>query len=53
MGMLKWNYIHTMMQMPRLTAQWQELYGRMWDKADVINNMSELLPLITWIEAGN
>lgn len=35
MGMLKWNHIHTMMQMPRLTAQWQNIYGRMWEKSDV------------------
>lgn len=35
MGMLKWNHIHTMMQMPRITAQWKEIYGRMWKKTDV------------------
>ena len=31
MGMLKWNHIHTMMQMPSITAQWKEIYGKMWD----------------------
>lgn len=35
MGMLKWNHIHTMMQMPRITQEWQKVYGRMWDKQDV------------------
>ena len=35
MGMLKWNHIHTMMQMPSITAQWKEIYGKMWEKADV------------------
>lgn len=35
MGMLKWNHIHTMMQMPRITEQWKAVYGRMWEKEDV------------------
>lgn len=35
MGMLKWDHIHTMMQMPRITEEWQKVYGRMWEKSDV------------------
>lgn len=35
MGMLKWNHIHTMMQMPRITEEWKKVHGRMWEKADV------------------
>lgn len=35
MGMLKWDHIHTMMKMPRITEEWKKAHGRMWDKADV------------------
>lgn len=35
MGMLKWNHIHTMMQMPRITEEWKKAHGRMWEKEDV------------------
>lgn len=35
MGMLKWNHIHTMMQMPRITEEWVKAQGRMWEKEDV------------------
>lgn len=35
MGMLKWNHIHTMMQMSRITNEWMKVYGRMWTRADV------------------
>lgn len=35
MGMLKWDHIHTMMKMPRITEEWKKVHGRMWDKADV------------------
>lgn len=35
MGMLKWNHIHTMMQMPRITGEWMKVYGRMWTREDV------------------
>lgn len=31
MGMLKWNHIHTMMQMPRISAEWVKVHGTMWD----------------------
>ena len=34
-GMLKWNHIHTMMQMARITEEWKKIYGRMWEKEDV------------------
>lgn len=35
MGMLKWDHIHTMMQMPRITEEWKKNHGRMWNKTDV------------------
>lgn len=35
MGMLKWNHIYTMMQMPRITEEWKNVHGRMWEKEDV------------------
>lgn len=35
MGMLKWDHIHTMMQMPRIRRAWQEIHGRDWTRADV------------------
>lgn len=35
MGMLKWDHIHTMMQMPRITEEWKNVHGRMWDTKDV------------------
>lgn len=35
MGMLKWNHIHTMMQMPRITDLWVQEHGTMWKKEDV------------------
>lgn len=35
MGMLKKNHIRTMLEMPRLRAQWQQTHGKDWDEADV------------------
>lgn len=35
MGMLKWNHIHTMMQMPRIKKEWAIGHGRDWTEADV------------------
>lgn len=35
MGMLKWDHIHTMMKMPRITEEWNKAHGRMWSKTDV------------------
>ena len=35
MGMLKWEHIHTMMKMPRITEEWKKAHRRMWDKSDV------------------
>lgn len=35
MGMLKWDHIHTMMQMPRIRDAWKTAHGRDWDRADV------------------
>lgn len=35
MGMLKWDHIHTMMQMPRIRDAWREANGRDWTRADV------------------
>lgn len=35
MGMLKWDHIHTMIQMPRITEAWKKVHGRMWEKSDV------------------
>lgn len=35
MGMLKWDHIHTMMQMERITEEWKRVHGRMWTKEDV------------------
>lgn len=35
MGMLKWNHIHTMMQMPRIQKAWAVTHGREWTLEDV------------------
>lgn len=35
MGMLKWNHIHTMMQMPRIREEWETVHGVPWTKEDV------------------
>lgn len=35
MGMLKWNHIHTMMQMQRITEEWKKAQGSMWERRDV------------------
>lgn len=35
MGMLKWNHIHAMMQMPRIQKAWSISHGRQWTRADV------------------
>lgn len=35
MGMLKWDHIHTMMQMSRITDEWNKAQGRIWEKSDV------------------
>lgn len=35
MGMLKWDHIHTMMKMPRITEEWKKAQGRTWTENDV------------------
>ena len=35
MGLLKWGHIHTMMQMPRISAEWEAVHGRPWTREDV------------------
>lgn len=35
MGMLKWDHIHAMLQMPRLRQAWCEVHGRDWTRTDV------------------
>ena len=35
MGMLKWNHIHTMMQMPRISEEWEKAHGKKWELNDV------------------
>ena len=35
MGLLKWDHIHTMMQMPRISAEWEAVHGRPWTREDV------------------
>jgi phosphonoacetaldehyde hydrolase len=35
MGMLKWDHIHTILQMPRVSAAFETLKGRPWVKTDV------------------
>lgn len=35
MGLLKWNHIHTMMQMPRISTEWEQIHGKPWTKEDV------------------
>ena len=35
MGMLKWNHIHTMMQMPRISEEWNRVHGTSWTLEDV------------------
>lgn len=34
MGMLKWDHIRTMLEMPRIRSAWKELYGREPEDAD-------------------
>ncbi len=49
MGMLKWDHIHTMMEMPRITEEWKKAHNRMWDDKDVdrIYEKSESIILST------
>lgn len=35
MGILKWNHIEAMMNMPRIAAEWERINGRISDKKDV------------------
>lgn len=35
MGILKWNHIDTMMKMPRIATEWENLYGKAATKKDV------------------
>lgn len=35
MGMLKWDHVHTMLQMERITEEWKRVHGRMWERSDV------------------
>lgn len=35
MGMLKWEHVHTMMKMPRITSEWKKVHGRDWTNDDV------------------
>lgn len=35
MGMLKWDHVHTMLQMPRIAQAWEEVHGKPWTKEDV------------------
>lgn len=35
MGMLKWDHIHTMMEMPRIRETWERVHGSEWTKEDV------------------
>lgn len=35
MGMLKWNHIHTVMQLPRISEAWEQAHGKAWSKEDV------------------
>lgn len=35
MGMLKWNHIYTMMQMPRISSEWENVHNAPWTKEDV------------------
>lgn len=35
MGMLKWHHIHTMMQMPRISQEWETIHGNAWTTEDV------------------
>lgn len=35
MGMLKWDHIHTMLQMTRIRQAWKAVHGRDWTLADV------------------
>lgn len=35
MGLLKWDHIHTMMQMPRISAEWEAVHDRPWTREDV------------------
>ena len=35
MGMLKIDHVRTMLQMERLTAEWERIYGRPFTEEDV------------------
>ena len=35
MGMLKWDHIKTMLSMPRIAEEWQQVYGRTFNDQDV------------------
>lgn len=35
MGMLKWDHIKTMMEMPRINEEWKRVHQRDWTKEDV------------------
>lgn len=35
MGMLKWKHIHTMMQMPRISSEWERVHKKPWSTEDV------------------
>ncbi|MGC4018469.1 MAG: phosphonoacetaldehyde hydrolase [Muricomes sp.] len=35
MGMLKWDHIKTMMEMPRIQQEWLNIYGQGWENKDV------------------
>lgn len=35
MGKLKWDHIHSMMEMDRIRQEWERVHGKPWSKADV------------------
>ena len=40
MGMLKIDHVRTMLQMERLTAEWERIYGRPFTEEDVYRCIS-------------
>ena len=54
MGLPKWDHVHTVMQMPRISGEWLRIKGRPWEISDVdrIYKLSEELIMDILSEFG-
>ena len=54
MGLHKWDHVHTVMQMPRISGEWLRIKGRPWEISDVdrIYKLSEELIMDILSEFG-